>query len=558
MALDFLNTPVKDLASPNPSPAKPGRPGSPGRGGMRIPGRGGVDMLQEEVDETDVLTPDQRQAHAKAKRETARVVNGQSDGFSLNDLIAPLFFGGLTAAAGMGGQTALLAAGTALGAQEKKKNELREMDLKYNAAGKQRRFSRAMQAITDMRKTPGMGGKAAELTVRIYAEMGYPVDSVDKVTALFEAQDNKVLRKEKESEHLHLRTLGRFEEAEQLEYDNWDLMQPDKKLTPELRARRFRETKRLLEAQDLDTKTVKKRMERLEKDFKNATIQDEILRFNRDQQGKEKPKDRLSTRNTVRRIVDSSVLTIIRKDLDPTTGAMLDKAESQAASESADGQADPGRIVSIWNEMLAKEAAKKGGSKAKPDQRLFADGELYASVWNNIKRTSVVNSEFGENITAEEVFPEEFIRQSIGGLQDVHPPFQGPNQGPPADPSSGASLDVMPDPGNPEILPSGAAPAVDPRIAAEQAGGSDIGLAGLTDKPRVAGRIPPPVAPGGVPVDPQTGQPLAPQHSNPERAAELTEALIDLSEIQLLRELTDRQVARAQALTEELAKLRIQ
>lgn len=507
MALDFLNTPVKDLASPNPSPAKPGRPGSPGRGGMRIPGRGGVDMLQEEVDETDVLTPDQRQAHAKAKRETARVVNGQSDGFSLNDLIAPLFFGGLTAAAGMGGQTALLAAGTALGAQEKKKNELREMDLKYNAAGKQRRFSRAMQAITEMRKTPGMGGKAAELTVRIYAEMGYPVDSVDKVTALFEAQDNKVLRKEKESEHLHLRTLGRFEEAEQLEYDNWDLMQPDKKLTPELRARRFRETKRLLEAQDLDTKTVKKRMERLEKDFVNATIQDEILRFNRDQQGKEKPKDRLSTRNNVRRIVDSSVLAIIRKDLDPTTGAMLDEAESQAASESADGQADLGRTVSILDGMLAKEAAEKGGSKAKPDQRLFADGELYASVWNNIKNSPLVKSQFGENITAEEVFPEEFIRQSIGGLgpqgAEVHPPFQGPNQGPP-----GSTAAV--DPAAPPVDPAVTSPAVDPRTAAEQAGGSDIALAGGTDKPRVAGRIPPPVAPGGVPVDPQTGLPLQP------------------------------------------------
>lgn len=560
MALDFLNTPVSDLVpSPrqNPTPPTPGRPGAPGRGGVRIPGvGGGIDILQEEVDPADALTPEQRLAYSKAKEQTRRLTEGLDttrDDFTLKDLIGPLFFGGLTAAAGMGGSNALMAFGTALGAQEKKKNELRELDMKYNAAKKQRRFTNAMQAIEDMRKTPGMAAKAAALTVRVYEEQGFDTPSVEAVTKMFEAQDNKVRRKELEDEHLRLRNLGRYEEAEEFEYENWDVMQPDKELTPELRRRKIEETRRLLEKQGIEAKIVKKRMEKLELDYQNAVYQQEILKFNRSQLGQEKPKDRFAARNNVRRAIDNAVLATIRKDLDPASGTMLDEAIAQTTGP--DGQQDSGRALNVFQMMQANEAKKKG-SKAKPDQRLFATAEHYVSAWNNIKKTDLLNVLNGTPLTAQEVFPEEFILSAMPPeevpMTPLQPGFQGPGDHPSEPPSLGQQGPAAPE----------APPATTPPTS-NSGGQSDImANGGPPDSSKVRGRIPPATDTNGNPVDPRTGEPLTPQpptHTDPERAAEITEELIELSQIQ--REngsLTPSQAKRAQKLATELAQLRVQ
>jgi len=160
-------------------------------------------------DDTEDFTADELAERQRSKDAAQAMVDQVQEkkgkDFKLTDLLVPAVLGGLTAAMGSGGfgsrlKQGLTGAATFVGAKNKEANRLDQLDRQFNAAEKQRRFSRATVAIKDL-ASKGMFDAAATLSVEMYKKMGIETNKEDmmkKFTSDKMLADREVLWKQYE------------------------------------------------------------------------------------------------------------------------------------------------------------------------------------------------------------------------------------------------------------------------------------------------------------------------------------------------------------------------
>lgn len=138
-------------------------------------------------DATEDIPADKKIEHdeqlAAAKALVDKLQEGKGKDFKFTDLLMPAFLGGIAAATGSGGfgqrlRRGLTGAATFVGAKNKEANRLDQLDRQFNAAEKQRRFSRATVAIKGLVEK-GLFDSAASLSVEMYNKMGIPTTKKD-------------------------------------------------------------------------------------------------------------------------------------------------------------------------------------------------------------------------------------------------------------------------------------------------------------------------------------------------------------------------------------------
>ena len=449
-----------DFLRPNPQPSTGTGPGLrvPGRqspfGRFPIPGAGGgIDILRSSttVDEADAVDDKDHQAHGKTLEELdtlgQQIAQGEGKkkgGITAKDFLFPALaagFMGMFGGAKRGNIMRSITAGVnTFAEQEKEKTRVMELDRKFNALEKQRRYTKVSKQIEQMRKigTPEMNKVAAALMVKMFKDADPTIKITEsEVAAMLDAKNDKQKREDLDKELTVMINRGFLQEAMEFEEKNWDVLHPGMKLTPEERRKNIDKWDRMMKQQEMSDALRETNLEGARQNLRNAAINQVILTYKKDNLGTADSRDLLTHRKSLRGLIDSAVITSVRTSLSPETRRAVDEKTSKNLDV---GMTPMEASTKALNDVLAAAEAGKG---RKPDERLGISGKHYVDVWKNIT-PDLLTVKGGRSLTFEDVFPEGFIREA-GEKAGAFAPKGGDGEG-----GGGGTDGTSPSPASPD------------------------------------------------------------------------------------------------------------